>query len=163
MAGRSLLNSISLQTMILMNPADNEQVRLWRRQMIRYILLPLFLFTLTISAFGGAPQVVDLKCDYRTTPLAVDHSDPLLSWRLEGDRRGLAQSAYQIHTAFAEATENTCAATTGSISSTSQWTRKRRPTSFQPISRLPKACMASWKNGPPHFRRRDSGHGNRKE
>lgn len=44
-------------------------------------------------------EVVDLKCDGRVQPLAVDHDNPLLSWRLEGDRKGLGQNAYQIQAA----------------------------------------------------------------
>jgi len=46
-----------------------------------------------------AEQAVDLRCDFRVTPLAVEQSDPLLSWRLEGTREGLAQTAYQIQAA----------------------------------------------------------------
>ena len=46
-------------------------------------------------------RLVDLKCDFRKMPLAVDRPDPLLSWQLEGDRRGLAQRAYQIQVAGA--------------------------------------------------------------
>lgn len=44
-------------------------------------------------------SLVDLKCDNRTTPLAVDCAQPKLSWRLVGQRTGLAQTAFQVQAA----------------------------------------------------------------
>ena len=38
-----------------------------------------------------------LRCEYLTDPLNLDVASPRLSWKLEAtDRRGVAQSAYQI-------------------------------------------------------------------
>lgn len=62
---------------------------------IKTILLTSFLLCCA-SAFAAETKVVDLKCDFRETPLAVDRPNPVLSWRLEGERQDLAQHAYQI-------------------------------------------------------------------
>jgi alpha-L-rhamnosidase len=40
-----------------------------------------------------------LRCDHRTTPLGIDGSAPLLSWRLASDRRGDDPTAYRIRVA----------------------------------------------------------------
>ena len=41
-------------------------------------------------------RVVDLRCEYRIDPIGIDVPAPRLSWKLSSDRRGAAQSAYQI-------------------------------------------------------------------
>lgn len=41
-------------------------------------------------------HVVGLLCDHRVDPLGVDAPAPLLSWRLESDRAGVAQTAYEV-------------------------------------------------------------------
>ncbi|GHO96393.1 hypothetical protein KSF_064410 [Reticulibacter mediterranei] len=41
-------------------------------------------------------RVRDLRCDYQLNPLGFDWQEPCLSWRLDSDQRGVAQSAYQI-------------------------------------------------------------------
>ena len=61
--------------------------------------LALCLVLLGAAVPGWATLPVDLKCDFRTDPLAVARPDPMLSWRLDGDRRGLAQQAYRIQAA----------------------------------------------------------------
>lgn len=40
--------------------------------------------------------VNELKCEYRTDPLGVDVTKPRLSWILQSDERGDAQTAYQV-------------------------------------------------------------------
>ncbi|KAA1259854.1 Bacterial alpha-L-rhamnosidase [Rubripirellula obstinata] len=73
--------------------------------MNRTRLLTVFLFSAFFSALISdshsclAEQIVDLRSDGRITPLAIDASDPLLSWKLEGSRKGLSQTAYQIQAA----------------------------------------------------------------
>lgn len=62
-------------------------------------LLLVALFLSNGTAHVLASKIVNLKCDYRESPLAVDRMDPLLSWQLLDERRGLAQQAYQIHAA----------------------------------------------------------------
>ena len=37
-----------------------------------------------------------LRCEYKTSPLGIDAAAPRLFWKLESDRRGATQSAYQI-------------------------------------------------------------------
>jgi len=60
----------------------------------------LFFTLLAIGTCCSAEvQMIDLKCDYRMTPLAVDRPDPMLSWRIDGNRQGLAQTGYHIQAA----------------------------------------------------------------
>ncbi|HSV13352.1 MAG TPA: family 78 glycoside hydrolase catalytic domain, partial [Tepidisphaeraceae bacterium] len=42
---------------------------------------------------------IHLRCEYFENPLVIDVPQPRLSWRLNDDRRGAAQSAYEIHVA----------------------------------------------------------------
>ncbi|MGB7325408.1 MAG: family 78 glycoside hydrolase catalytic domain [Rubripirellula sp.] len=65
--------------------------------MLKPIICSLALLTLLSQPVRA--DIVDLKCDGRVAPLAVDQSKPLLSWRLVGDRKGLGQSAYHIQAA----------------------------------------------------------------
>ncbi|WP_160168194.1 family 78 glycoside hydrolase catalytic domain [Rhodopirellula sallentina] len=67
-----------------------------RTTKITAILIALSSYVFAANLYAG---VCDLRCDYRDKPLAIDHDNPLLSWRLEGDRQGLAQTAYQIQAA----------------------------------------------------------------
>ncbi len=46
-----------------------------------------------------AAELVDLRCDYRVNPLAVEQHMPELSWRIATDQEGAAQSAYRIQAA----------------------------------------------------------------
>jgi len=41
-------------------------------------------------------QVVDLRCEYLINPLAIDHPQPRLSWRLESSERNASQAVYRI-------------------------------------------------------------------
>jgi alpha-L-rhamnosidase len=41
-------------------------------------------------------KVTNLRCEYETNPLGIDALNPRLSWKLQDDRRGAAQSAYQV-------------------------------------------------------------------
>ena len=38
----------------------------------------------------------DLTCEYASNPINIDTTRPRFGWLLESDRRGQAQSAYQI-------------------------------------------------------------------
>ena len=44
----------------------------------------------------------ELRCEYAQNPLGIDVLNPRLSWKLEDDRRGAAQSAYRILVASSE-------------------------------------------------------------
>jgi alpha-L-rhamnosidase len=45
---------------------------------------------------AASMKVTYLRCEYRTNPLGIDVIQPRLSWVLEGDGRGLRQTAYRI-------------------------------------------------------------------
>ncbi|TWE09097.1 alpha-L-rhamnosidase [Neobacillus bataviensis] len=47
-------------------------------------------------------QVTAVTCEYRTNPLGIDISQPRLSWRIESERRGTLQQAYQIQVSLTE-------------------------------------------------------------
>jgi len=55
--------------------------------------LTALLFTCILA---HAHTTVGLKVAHQSAPLGVDDKAPRLSWRIEGDGNGLAQSAYQI-------------------------------------------------------------------
>ena len=44
----------------------------------------------------------ELRCEYRTNPLAIDVNNPRLSWALESSQRGQKQTAYRIQVANCE-------------------------------------------------------------
>src|SRR5262245_4911571 len=81
-----------------------------RRAMLRH----LFVFLLAILCAGPTPQraegsggarppsvvaVDHLTVEYKANPLGLGTRAPRLSWRLRGDRRGLAQAEYQVRVA----------------------------------------------------------------
>jgi alpha-L-rhamnosidase len=57
----------------------------------------LGLFCLTLVAFG-APKATNLRCEYKTNPIAIDQAQPRLSWVVStgGTQRGVLQSAYHV-------------------------------------------------------------------
>ena len=61
--------------------------------------LALLLLT---ALLAHAHTTLDPKVAHQTAPLGVDDAKPRLSWRLEGDAKGLAQTAYQILVATSE-------------------------------------------------------------
>lgn len=65
--------------------------------LLRTIIIIVVLLMALLPSIQAAPVVTDLRCEYLTQPLAVENSNPSLSWRLEHDgNRGLVQSAYQV-------------------------------------------------------------------
>jgi len=73
-----------------------------------FALLMVAIATPALFGAGGQSSVhpVDLRCEYRKNPLAVDSLAPRLSWTLAATdpaARGLSQSAYQILAASSEA------------------------------------------------------------
>jgi len=48
---------------------------------------------------GGEPMVCELRCEHRLDPVGVDEARPHFEWRLQSERRGVTQSAYQIRVA----------------------------------------------------------------
>ena len=56
-----------------------------------------FVLTLCSLAYAqGAMTVSDLRCEYLTNPIGIDVKSPRLTWLLNSNQRGAAQSAYQI-------------------------------------------------------------------
>jgi len=51
----------------------------------------------------GATTVTALRCEYLPAPDNIDSPHPRLSWRLESDRRGAAQTAWQVRVASSAA------------------------------------------------------------
>jgi alpha-L-rhamnosidase len=45
---------------------------------------------------AAALTPVDLRCEYAVNPLGVDSPQPRLFWKLQGERRGQRQTAYEI-------------------------------------------------------------------
>lgn len=48
-------------------------------------------------------SAVDLRTDYRRTPLGIEAPRPRLSWRIEGDGRGVAQASWRVRAATSAA------------------------------------------------------------
>jgi alpha-L-rhamnosidase len=60
-------------------------------------ILVLFCSFLFSDLYAASPcRVVDLRCEYLTTPLGIDTKTPRLTWRLEDGRRGAKQLAFQV-------------------------------------------------------------------
>lgn len=55
------------------------------------------------STASVAPAVVELRTEYHQNPVGIDVRQPRLSWQLRSDRRGAAQTAYQVQVALQEA------------------------------------------------------------
>ncbi len=50
----------------------------------------------SLQAAEGPAQAAYLRCEYRVNPLGIDIVRPRLSWEMNDNRRGAAQTAYQI-------------------------------------------------------------------
>ncbi|TWU03637.1 Bacterial alpha-L-rhamnosidase [Neorhodopirellula pilleata] len=68
--------------------------------MIRSLLILFVLTFVAASAsadsLDGALTPVHLRCEYLVDPLGIDETEPRLTWRVQSDRRGQVQTAYQI-------------------------------------------------------------------
>jgi hypothetical protein len=64
------------------------------------LLIPALLFASILPPAGAADDsatvVTGLRCEGAVDPLGLDAQRPRLSWRMEADRNGAAQTAYQI-------------------------------------------------------------------
>ncbi|MBN2000528.1 family 78 glycoside hydrolase catalytic domain, partial [candidate division KSB1 bacterium] len=61
-------------------------------------LFLIFIFNV-IGLAKATLTVTDLKCEYKTNPVAIDAARPRLSWKITSDRRGVLQTAYEIRAA----------------------------------------------------------------
>ncbi len=60
------------------------------------IALALPKVNLPLPQLRSDLRVDDLTCEYRHDPLGIDVTEPRLSWKLQSQRRGQKQTAYQI-------------------------------------------------------------------
>ncbi len=78
----------------------NLNFQLNQNQMKRISLFLLFVVSvLVFSACQKAKSPVlvnDLKCEFQKNPIGIDRVQPLLQWKLNDERRGAVQTAYQI-------------------------------------------------------------------
>jgi alpha-L-rhamnosidase len=69
------------------------------------VFMLLFLISSSCTENNSNPgrdsdlKVLDLKCEYATNPIGMDVLSPQLSWKIESEKRGTLQSAYQIEVA----------------------------------------------------------------
>lgn len=67
---------------------------------IRHTLLTMTITALAcLSSQVSAAEAInatDLRCEHLASPLGIDVDQPRLSWIVESDQRGLAQTAYQL-------------------------------------------------------------------
>ena len=71
--------------------------------------IALFFLAGIIYSCGPADspsKLVALQCENQTDPLGIDRENPLLKWKMEDNRRGAAQSSYQILVATSKALLN---------------------------------------------------------
>lgn len=59
------------------------------------------------AAAGPVPEVSSLRVNGLTDPLGIGGEDPLLSWTMDADRRGVTQEAYQVRVATSASTLGT--------------------------------------------------------
>ena len=74
----------------------------------------IFLFSLFFLSIASAENkneegrslfnVLDLKCEFANNPIGIDILTPQLSWRIESEKRGIIQNAYEIK--IADSPEN---------------------------------------------------------
>lgn len=58
--------------------------------------LTLVLIVFTVSCSSTAVKVHDLRCESLVNPLTIDSTSPHFSWKIDCDRNGAGQTAYQI-------------------------------------------------------------------
>ena len=56
-----------------------------------------------IAAQNNAPNLVNLRCEYLSSPLSIDAATPRLSWVPQASARGWKQSAYRVQVASSAA------------------------------------------------------------
>ncbi len=71
-------------------------VNIMRIAIVISCLVTLNACALVQQRSAGALHPVDLKCERRTDPIAIDTTQPRFSWALESSLRNQHQSAYQI-------------------------------------------------------------------
>src|SRR5690554_1451025 len=60
-------------------------------------IMVFFALSIFSCKQAGSPvHLTGLKCEFQENPLGIDRENPLLQWRLEDERRGALQTAYQV-------------------------------------------------------------------
>ncbi len=76
-----------------------KHVPVLRSAVALFVLLGVFAFgspILSLAATGSRLRPAGLKCEWQTNPLAINSTQPRLSWLLESNERGQIQTAYQV-------------------------------------------------------------------
>lgn len=71
---------------------------MWRKHIsLAAVLLAVAAFPTPGSGEEASPaRAVNLRCEYRVNPLGIGTTQPRLSWIIQDERRGAAQTAYRI-------------------------------------------------------------------
>src|ERR1700750_1258259 len=64
----------------------------------------LFIYLFFASCTFGQSKVTGLLCENLENPLAIDETQPRLSWQLVSDKRNVMQAAYEIKIATGKST-----------------------------------------------------------
>ncbi|WP_448698753.1 family 78 glycoside hydrolase catalytic domain [Mucilaginibacter sp. AW1-3] len=64
--------------------------------MMRKYLLVVLVFADVVPSFAQTLKVVNLRCEYKTNPIAIEPVTPHLSWEIQSDARATLQTAYHI-------------------------------------------------------------------
>jgi len=58
----------------------------------------IIFFGLWLTSFTLQAQIkiVDLTCDYKSNPIGIDHTQPVLNWKIQSKKYNVLQTAYQI-------------------------------------------------------------------
>ncbi|MFW5774305.1 MAG: family 78 glycoside hydrolase catalytic domain, partial [Tangfeifania sp.] len=59
-------------------------------------LASTLVFLMSCRKPESPASVTQLKCEFQENPLGIDRTNPLLQWKMEDDRRGAGQTAYQV-------------------------------------------------------------------
>ncbi|HER09482.1 MAG TPA: alpha-L-rhamnosidase [Bacteroides sp.] len=68
----------------------------------RHILSASILLLFPVLLAGAGLQVTSLKTDYKSGPLGIDNTRPMLSWVILSDRMNTLQESYEIRAALSE-------------------------------------------------------------
>jgi alpha-L-rhamnosidase len=82
-----------------------QDLNCWLPRIRRLILLSAFFLLFPVYSQAEMPSPVridDLSCEHLQNPIGIGDSIPRLSWKLRSERRGEAQTAYQIQAAFSD-------------------------------------------------------------
>ena len=65
---------------------------------MRYIITVIAVSAVfaQVNAAENSTTLVDLKCEYRSNPTAIDVPRPRLFWKMRDERRGARQTAYRV-------------------------------------------------------------------